>query len=101
MTVVRKVNENDLSLDEQEHVRNALHYLRLRFGGWEPLGRTLRYEPTSLIHVAKGRRTASPTLAFRVARLVKVKVDDLVAGKFPSTNACPRCGYDPHARGTS
>jgi hypothetical protein len=32
-------------------------------------------------------------MAFRIARLVGVSVDDLVRGKFPEPGTCPRCGY--------
>jgi hypothetical protein len=98
---VRKLTTLDLTLDEQERVRSALHYLRLRFGGWKPLGRALHFEETTLIHAAHGRRTATAAMAFRVARLAKVSVDDLIKGRYPDPNACPRCGFIPTAARTS
>jgi len=46
-------------------------------------------------------RTASPWrigcpcsfLAFRVARLAKVVVDDVLTGRFPDPRCCPHCGH--------
>ena len=31
-------------------------------------------------------------IAFRVARLAKVGVDDVLAGRFPPPGTCPHCG---------
>jgi hypothetical protein len=98
MSGQRTISTIDLTIEEQEHVRSALHYLRLRFGGWSPLARVLHFEETTLVHVGKGRRGVSAPMAFRIARLVKVKIDDLLAGGFPAVGVCPRCGYDPKAR---
>jgi len=94
----RTFTTNDLTAEEQERVRAALHYLRMRFGGWYSLARALHFEETTLCHASRGRRTVTPTMAFRVARLVKVSIDDLLTGKYPSPHACPRCGYDLHAK---
>jgi len=38
-------------------------------------------------------RPASPTLAFRVARLAGVAVDDLLSGRFPPPGTCAYCGH--------
>jgi hypothetical protein len=32
-------------------------------------------------------------MAVRVARMVKVGVDDLLVGKFPPPGECPKCGF--------
>jgi hypothetical protein len=86
---------SDLSAQEQDHVRTALRYLRARAGlrSWDPLGKALRLKPDSLAKVVAERRGVSAGLAFRVARLAKVGVDELLAGKFLPAGTCPRCGY--------
>lgn len=47
----------------------------------------------TLVHVVDERRAVSASMAFRVARVVGVKVDDLLLGKWPEAGTCPRCGY--------
>ena len=91
----RAITTTDLSEEEQDRVRAAIHYIRAIVGSWAVLARSLRFEESSLMHAARGRRTVTPTMAFRVARLVRVTFDDLLAGKYPSPHACPRCGFDP------
>lgn len=88
---MRRITTTDLTLDEQRHVRVALLYLREKFGGWTTLSKVLHFVDTTLIHVARGRRAATASLAFRMARLVNVKIDALLAGKYPKPRACPRC----------
>lgn len=87
---------SDLTAEEQAHVRAALRFLRARCGGWAPLAKALGFKDTTLSKVANGRVVA-PLLAFRVARLVNVGVDDLLAGKFPSPGTCPHCGHQMEA----
>jgi hypothetical protein len=74
-------------------VRSALTYLRAKVGTWETLGKSLRFEPCTIIHVAHGRRAVSPTMAFRIARFAKVSIDGLLAGKFPPHDTCAHCGH--------
>lgn len=83
----------DLTLQEQERVRNALHFLRVKLGDWRSLARLLHFEEMTLIQVGNGSRTATAAMAFRIARAVDVKIDDLIAGRFPEPGTCPRCGY--------
>jgi hypothetical protein len=40
-----------------------------------------------------GGQTATPLVAFRVAKLAKVAVDDVLAGRFPAPGTCPHCGH--------
>ena len=87
------VTELDLKLDEQEHVRNALHFLRAKFGTWKSIARTLHFEEVTVIQIANGTRTVTASMAFRLARVLAVGVDDLVGGRFPEPGVCPRCGY--------
>jgi len=82
----------DLTPAEQTHVRTALRFLRNRCGGWKTLGKVLRCNGKTLANVANGR-TASPTVAFRVARIGGASVDDVLAGRFPAPGTCPHCGH--------
>lgn len=82
----------DLTTKEQAHVRAALRFLRARCGGWAPLAKVLHLKETTLGIVAS-KRTVSPLVAFRVARLANVGIDDLLAGKFPAPGTCPHCGH--------
>ncbi len=83
---------SDLSDKEQAAVRAALRFLRARCGGWEPVSKVLRFNPTTLCNVVAGR-TASASMAVRIARFAKVGVDDVLAGKFPPPGTCPYCGH--------
>ncbi len=80
----------DLTKEEQAHVRTALRYLRARGGGWAPVIKVLRYP--SLSGVMAGR-PVSASLAFRVARLAGVPVDDVITGRYPAPGTCPYCGH--------
>jgi hypothetical protein len=92
------MTSSDLTADEQTHVRAALQFLRARCGGWEQIAKALRFKATTLGHVARSRKTASASLAVRIARLASVGVDDVLAGRFPAPGTCPQCG---HQRGAS
>jgi hypothetical protein len=85
---------SDLTPKEQANVRTALAFLRFRFGTVTPLAKALKFKEASLKHVREGR-AVSASLAFRVARLVNVPIDDLLTGKFPAPGTCPHCGRGP------
>ena len=83
---------SDLTTKEQEHVRTALRFLRARCGTWAAVSKALRLGESTASNVAAGA-AVSPLLAFRIARLAKVSVDDVLAGRFPDPHACPHCGH--------
>jgi DNA-binding XRE family transcriptional regulator len=85
--------EGDLTKQEQQHVRAALRFLRARMGGWSSVSKTLRFNENTLSGMATGHRAPSVILAFRIAKLVKVGVDDVLAGRFPAPGTCPHCGH--------
>lgn len=87
-----RAERSDLSREEQARIRTALKFLRIRFEGWEPLAKALRFRRDSLSVVAHGGAVTA-SLTFRVARLVGVGVDDLLTGKYPHPDACPHCGH--------
>ena len=83
----------DMTLAEQEHVQNALYFLRAKFGSWKPVAQMLRYEQQTLVQSANGTRGVAAAMAFRVARAVGIGIDVLLAGGFPEPGVCPRCAY--------
>jgi hypothetical protein len=93
MMGARPITELDLTKQEQDHVRNALYFLRAKFGSWKTIARLLRFEESTLIHSASGLRTVSASMAFRLARTVNITIDHLLAGKYPEPGVCPRCAY--------
>ena len=74
-------------------VRVALRALRFQFGTWERLSAALRYKADRAKKVSCGRDAVVPAMAFRVARLVDVGIDDLLAGRCQFPVACPTCGH--------
>jgi hypothetical protein len=78
------VNRSDLTAAEQANVKTALAFLRARCV-LRPLAKALRVSPKTL------RMVPSPAVAFRVARLAAVGVDDVLAGRFPLPG-CAHCG---------
>ena len=84
---------SDLSTVEQANVRTALKFLRLQCGTWAVVAKALRFGEHTLSDVATGRKTPGPVLAFRVARLAKASVDDVLTGRFPAPGTCPHCGH--------
>jgi len=82
-----------LNAQEQGHVRTALKYLHVRCGTWLLVAKVIGgVKSTTISRVAQGHKSASPDVAVRVARAVKVAVDDVLAGRFPQAGACPHCG---------
>jgi hypothetical protein len=89
----RPLSTLDLTLAEQACVRNALHLLKTKFETWKNLAYALRFEDTTVLNCALGNRTIMASMAFRVAKLAEVSVDELLSGRYPA-RGCPRCGYD-------
>jgi hypothetical protein len=87
---------NELTSKEQRAVRTTLLFLRVRAGGaWAPVAKALHVEEDTLAKVAHGRRAVTGRLAIRVARLIEVGIDDLLAGRHMSSRVCPHCGHPP------
>jgi transcriptional regulator with XRE-family HTH domain len=80
---------------EQRHVRTALRFLRHRVGGWQPLADALGVKADTIGKVLRGGRAVTANLAYSVARLTDVSIDDLLAGALLSPRTCPHCGKPP------
>jgi plasmid maintenance system antidote protein VapI len=87
---------SDLTKEEQEHVRAALRFLAVRFGTMGMMAKALHFQVDTLRHAMDGKESVSPTMAFRLARLAAVGVDDLLAGRYPVPGTCPHCGRGPY-----
>jgi plasmid maintenance system antidote protein VapI len=73
----------DLSDAESEYVRAALRVLRARYGV-KRLRQMLALSSSSVEHLISGKhRKITPTLAYRVAAIGGVSLDELLVGKFP------------------
>lgn len=88
----------DLTADEQEHARNALHFLRIKLGSWKAVTRLLHFEHMTVMQAANGTRTVTASMAFRIAKTLNVSVDAIITGRFPEPGTCPRCGYQDSRR---
>lgn len=83
----------DLTKEEQTNVRTALKFLRTQSGTWATLGKALGLKRTTLSHVACGAKGVSASLAFRVAKLAGVTLEEVLTGMYPATGTCPHCGH--------
>lgn len=81
---------------EQRHVRTAIRFLRFKVGGWQPLADALGLKVDSLVKVVNARgRDVTARLAYSVARLTDVSIDELLSGALLSPRTCPHCGHPP------
>ena len=85
-----------LTEEEQENVRNALRFLRVRVGSWGLLAKAVGFTSCSMINTKKGTSAVSVNMAFQVSRLAGVTFDDVIAGRYPAKGTCPYCGRGPH-----
>lgn len=83
---------SDLTAEEQDNVRAALRFLHAKSGTWPNVAKALRAHVVGLRTTARGARTATASLAVRVARFAGVSVDDVLTGRFPPAGVCPHCG---------
>ena len=81
---------SDLTPAEQANVRRAFRFLRARMGTWEAVAAALNTK-WSTLKTAKGTGTVSASMAFRVARVAGVTVDEVVTGRYAPKGVCPYC----------
>lgn len=84
----------DFTAEEQEHIRKALRFLRIRCGGWGALAKALRLKVGTITPMAR-RQKVSARLAVRLARFAGVALESIVTGKYPPPSTCAHCGYRP------
>lgn len=81
------MNAFALTAKEAANVRAAARFLRARMGGWKNVAKALHVTRTTAY------KAPNPALAFRLARLVGVGVDDVLTGRYPPPGVCPHCGH--------
>lgn len=84
---------SDLTKQEQEHVRRALKYLRARMGKWETVYAALDTDNRAIRQMVAGKEVTA-SVAFRVARVIGVGVDAVLAGNYAPPGVCPNCGHE-------
>ena len=86
---------SDLTAEEQNNVRTAIRFLRLRVGTWAPLAKVLHVQEDTIWRVVTGRRPVSASVAMRVARFMGASHDSLLAGTHLPVGTCRFCGHPP------
>lgn len=71
-------------------MRAALRFLAKRFGSWSKLATAMGVK-TGRIERA-GNRPVTAGLALRAARVARVPIEDILAGRWPKPGMCPYCG---------
>jgi plasmid maintenance system antidote protein VapI len=74
-----------------------MRYLHTNVRRWKALWKAIGVQPDTIYRVLNGRRWVTAGMAFRVARLTNVSIDDLLAGKTVPAGTCPRYGRVPGA----
>jgi hypothetical protein len=70
---------SDLTAKEQQNVRTTLKFLRVRTGAWLPVAKALGISHDAISKIANGNPVTT-IMAFRVARLIEVGIDELLSG---------------------
>lgn len=83
----------DLSLDEQKNVRAYLQMLRVRFGNWRAVERSLPVSHSALNDVLQERTEVSVTIAFRIAKMLDVALHHVLTGTALPPGTRKHCGH--------
>jgi hypothetical protein len=86
------VSVSDLTKEEQDHVREALRFLHIRFGTNKLLGKALHCKKDSIQQLVMGKYAVSANMAFKVSLLAAVSFDDVTSGRWLVKGMCPHCG---------
>jgi DNA-binding XRE family transcriptional regulator len=84
----------ELTLSEQHNVRAMVLRLRAEHRSWKSLAAALGVNRITLVRAQPGKQAPTAGLALRVARLVGVTVDCVLAGRMQPPRACLNCGAD-------
>jgi DNA-binding XRE family transcriptional regulator len=83
---------NNLTDDERRLLRAAIKNLRVRLGSWRALSEAVGLSENTLRGIAKGADFGSVKVALKVARVARIPVDVLLAGRIVPADRCPTCG---------
>jgi DNA-binding XRE family transcriptional regulator len=81
----------ELTLAEQHNVRAMVLKLRAQYSSWKALAAALGINRITVVRAQPGKQPPTVGIALRVARLMKVSVDDVLSGRL---GVCPNCGAD-------
>lgn len=82
----------DLTVEEVANVHAALRFLQKRYGGVRKLAVAIRVNKSLIARALLAKGKPSAGLTIRAARAASVPVEDVLAGRWPPTGACPHCG---------
>jgi len=86
-------NPERLTAAQEENVRSAIRFLKVRLGGWPKLGKAMGVKPQTLDQaVNRKRRAPNAGMAIRAARVACVPVERILSGIYPPKGMCPHCG---------
>ena len=80
-----------LKPEEQSNVRRAVRYLRAHLGTWIAVARAAHIKRATVRKIRDGGRVR-PYVARNVSAVAGVSISDLLAGKWPPSEACAHCG---------
>jgi DNA-binding XRE family transcriptional regulator len=92
---LRRVGQ--ITPEEAECVAVALRFMVTKVGGQQELAYRMGIDRTAVRRALKGKPPPGIGIAFEVARIVGVPVEDVLAGRFPAPGDCPMCGGHPFA----
>jgi hypothetical protein len=88
----RRPRGPDLTPDEATHVKAALAFLAARYKTWPALAVAMGLKLATVRYAACKGKGVSAGVALRAARAAGVPLEELLAGTWPPTGACPVCG---------
>jgi hypothetical protein len=95
-TKTRPSNEtrrsSDLTPEEQANVKTALRFLVKRHGTARKLAGAMKANFGTVAAAILARGTVSAGIALRAARVAGVPLEEVLAGRWPVSGACPHCG---------
>lgn len=86
--------DSALTPEEQTNVRVAILFLVKRYGMWAKLAAAMRSKTPTVRYAVRAGNTVSATVALRAARVARVQLEDILAGRWPTPTMCPYCGRE-------
>ena len=81
---------SDLTPAETENVLRAMKFLHARLRSWNSVAAALEMDSDAFARVRR-TRIVTARLTFRLARVLGVGIDSILAGDFAPAGICPHC----------
>jgi hypothetical protein len=81
---------SDLTSTETANVLRAMKFLHARLGTWDSVAAALQMDFDAFTRVRR-TRIVTERLTFRVARVLGVGIDAVLAGDYAPAGLCPHC----------